>query len=180
MKAYVGRSKVMFLGVSLRGGKGGTGPDAFPTDTRVPFRLIISKSASMLNQQSIYQKPNLLITTPRKYARILPNTIINRIHTMSTRNLLNPFNRILLRIQNNMISPMTLRQLSLSLRRRRPNHRRASRLRDLRREETEAACDGVDEDRLAGFDVVRFGHEGEGCEALDEDRAGVEGLYGIW
>jgi hypothetical protein len=34
------------------GGNGGTGPEAFPTETRVPLRLIIIKSDSNLHQSS--------------------------------------------------------------------------------------------------------------------------------
>lgn len=41
----------MFFCISLMGGDGGTAPEAFPTDTRVPFRLIIKKSESNLHQR---------------------------------------------------------------------------------------------------------------------------------
>lgn len=57
LRAYVGRQSLTFLAASLRGENGGTAPDAFPTETIVPFRRINSKLASKL------QDPNQIKTS---------------------------------------------------------------------------------------------------------------------
>ena len=60
--AYVGRVSLIFLGVSLKGVKGGTAPDALPRDTRLPLRLRTSKSSSNLNQKRIIEIFRSLLT----------------------------------------------------------------------------------------------------------------------
>jgi hypothetical protein len=74
---------------------------------------------------------------------------------------------------------MSLRQFRLLLATRRPNHRCAPSLRDLSKDEPKPACDGVNEDRLARGDFVRFGCEGKCGKALDrESGGGAEGDRG--
>lgn len=47
-RTYVGLTRTIFLFTSLRGEIGGTTPEAFPTNTMVPFLRMTSKSISYL------------------------------------------------------------------------------------------------------------------------------------
>jgi hypothetical protein len=51
---YVGRRSLRFLGINLKGEKSGGGPEALPTQIKVPFRLMNSKLASNLKKELDY------------------------------------------------------------------------------------------------------------------------------
>ena len=54
METYEGRRSLRFFSTNFKGGKGGTGPDAFPTQTIVPFLRMNLKSSSNLSEDHQY------------------------------------------------------------------------------------------------------------------------------
>ena len=174
-ETHVGRRSRTFFSTSLRGGKGGTAPDAFPTETMVPFRRIILKSASNLHRSR--RQPRLLPLRaqlvhggePRSDSRVLPDAVEDRVHALPAGDLAHAPHRVLLRVQHDVVRAVRARERGLGGRARRPEHRRAARLRELREEQAEPARDGVHEHRVARAHGVRLGDERErrrACRAL--------------
>ena len=54
METYEGRRSLRFFSTNFKGGKGGTGPDAFPTQTIVPFLRMNLKLSSNLSEGHQY------------------------------------------------------------------------------------------------------------------------------
>jgi hypothetical protein len=152
----------------LEGENGGTGPEAFPKETSVPFLLRSWKLFSNLDKEIITPFPNGL----RERKRTCPfQHHQTRLHANTVRDLQHPFHGILLGVQNDVICAMFLRKFRLGLRRRRANHGSAFEFCVLSGDETEPSGDGVDEDRVAFLDFVRFVHEREDGRGLKKPAA---------
>ncbi len=151
----MGLSSLRFFSVSFRGGKGGTAPEAFPTDTSVPLRFKTLKFPSNLSTilySRIYRQFKSV------NSRIFPDAVKHSIHALPVRDFQHPRHRVLLRVQYNVVRPVLRRDRRLLLRGGRPDDRRPARVRDLREDEPEPAGDGVHEDGLARLHVVRLAH----------------------
>ena len=93
------------------------------------------------------------------------------MHALAVRELEHALHDVLLRVEDDVVRPMRLRERGLLRGARRADDGRAARLDELREDEAEPARDGVHEHDVAFLDVVRLGHEGErgrawGCYQL--------------
>ena len=157
MIAYDGRSSLKFFSANLNTEKGSTAPEALPTDTIVPLRLMSLKLLS--NLPSISSSP--IIKT--KNLRVLSNTIKDSVYTHSIREFQHPLYRVLNRVENNMISSVRFGKLRLCRRRGRPNDGSPNVLRQLGEQETQTPCGGMNEYGITLLDRVRLLDETDGC-----------------
>ena len=105
-RTHEGRTSLTFFSPSFKGEKGGTAPEAFPTETIVPLRLINLKLLSNLHSKNIVNRRKCRHKI--RYIRVFTDTIENSIHTFSFGNFQNPLHRIFSRVQNNIISTVSL------------------------------------------------------------------------
>lgn len=87
-ETHVGLRSLTFFSTNLKGAKGSTAPEAFPTDTMVPFRRISLKLLSNLHTSP--EKFRLATKTLPKQAinvRIFPDPVKHSMHTFPIRDL---------------------------------------------------------------------------------------------
>lgn len=99
----------------------------------------------------------------------LAHTVKDDLHTPTATNLLDLLRNRILRIINHMIRPIIQRKLALLRRRRRPDRRGPNRLQDLTQPQSYTARRRVHEHVVSLLDFVRFPHEGQ-CRQSLQDR----------
>lgn len=92
------------------------------------------------------------------------------MNTLSTSKLQHLLDDVFLLVQNDMVSAVLARKISLLLSRGGADDRGAARFRDLRKEETQSTSDGVHQNGIPSLDIVCLGHDSRRSQALQEGR----------
>lgn len=116
-----------------------------------------------LDQETLY-----ILQSGAMNLRVLTDTVIYDVHALAVCELQHAGNNILVLVKDDVIRTMCLRYRRFFLSACRANDNRPEVLDDLRKPQAETACDGVNENIVAGLDVIRLRSERDGGHALRE------------
>ena len=162
---HVGLTSFKFFWESLNGAKGGTAPDALPTETRVPFLLNISKFESKLPQG---QRRRMTATVWG--SRVFTDTIEDGVNTFSVRYLQDSLHSILLFVDDDVVGAILFGKRRFLLGGCGPDDSGAARFGDLTEEKAQTTGNGVDQYDVTLLDIICVLHKGCSSETLKEHR----------
>lgn len=93
--------------------------------------------------------------------RVLSNPVEDGVHSLPIGDLIDALDGVLLGVQDNVVSPIRLCKLRLLRRRCGTDNSGTTRLGVSRKEEAEAASDGMHEYDITFLDIVGLVHEGD-------------------